>query len=590
MNPIVRKRIVTALMISLVFHTGFLVWSYFAKILPEIPFFEKPEAVFHVKIERQESEGRGKLQFDKPTSYPTNKSSFASELMAKRPLVELQELFKDNIDSNVPVNKQSLASSAIHQDEMFKRSDRNDLIITKKTRRAVRENLVAEGDVPHENFTSGAPVFESGDAFSKNFLDKSAIPAKSFSAALMRTAAGQNGFQEFQPGPMGIAHQSQAVDLGTALTYQLFKYTDPASGQKYFKLLVKVRDATMNFPVVPKEVIFLVDASGSIGKDRLAYFEEGLMYSLKHLNPHDRFNIVIFKNKPVFFSPVSLGNSNKNIKDAIEFIQDIQAWSTTDIYQALRSSIDLKNPFVPSYRVVMTDGYPTKGMVDTRHVINEISTINDNKVSIFTFGGGVSVDRYMLDFIAFKNRGWSTVVDRQYLMGRQLCKLYDEIKDPLLLNVRYYVSSLDESQIFPQVMPDFFKGSSFVIYGRYTKENKFIVQIRGEMAKDKKEFIVNASLLDALPGDRQIAYNWAFHKVYYLISQLKYNENNETLLQAINDLCEQFHIITPYSIGLQGRHASSVPRKVKTTVGAQAPKKIVIKAQAVHNQGVVNKH
>ena len=96
-------------------------------------------------------------------------------------------------------------------------------------------------------------------------------------------------------------------------------------------------------------------------------------------------------------------------------------------------------------------------------------------------------------------------------------------------------------------MPDFFKGSQFVIYGRYTNENKFVIQIRGDMAQDKKEFIVSANLQDALAGDKQIARDWAFHKVYYLISELKYNENNKALINAINDLCTQFHIITPYS-------------------------------------------
>jgi hypothetical protein len=178
-------------------------------------------------------------------------------------------------------------------------------------------------------------------------------------------------------------------------------------------------------------------------------------------------------------------------------------------------------------------------------------------VSIFTFGGGADVDPYMLDFIAFKNRGWSTVVDQEYSMGRGFSRFYDEIKDPLLLNVRYYVSGLNDKEIFPQTMPDFFKGSEFVIYGRYTHENKFAIQIWGNMAQEKKEFIVTASLKDASPGDRKIAHEWAFHKVYYLISELKYNENNKVLIDAINGLCAKFNIITPYSIKYRGSSIES---------------------------------
>jgi Ca-activated chloride channel homolog len=207
-------------------------------------------------------------------------------------------------------------------------------------------------------------------------------------------------------------------------------------------------------------------------------------------------------------------------------------------------------------------------------VINEISRNNDNKISFFTFGGGADVDPYMLDFIAFKNRGWSTVVDREYFMGREFSRFYDEIKDPLLLNVRYYVSGLDTQEIFPQTMPDFFKGSQFVIFGRYTDEDKFAIQIRGEVAQDRKEFIVTASLKDAPAGDKQIARDWAFHKVYYLISQLKYNENNGALLNAIGDLCAKFHIITPYSFSF---HKAAPNRPNVSVMAHQAAVNPVLK-------------
>ena len=363
MKAQVKKRILIALLVSILIHIGFLVWSYFVKILPAVPFAEKPETVFHVKL-------------DKQGLAPRPNNSF-TENTASKSAVESEELIKDN----------------------------NDVIMAEKSRRLVRENLVESREVPGDDFPSVMKWFSSG-----------------------------------------MGHESQSMDLGTALTYQLFKYQDPVSGQKYFKLAVKVRDATMNFPVIPKEIIFLLDASGSIGMERLTQFEKGLTYSFKHLNPNDRFNILVFKDKTIIFSPVSLKPNPENIKNAVEFLEELKSWSTTDIYGALRASINLKNPFVPSYRVFMSDGFPTIGIIDARRVINEISRINDNKVSIFTFGGGASVDPYMLDFIAFKNRGWSRVCDREYFMGREFSRLYDEIKDPLLLNVRYYVSGLNDAR------------------------------------------------------------------------------------------------------------------------------------------------
>jgi len=562
-NDKVKRRIVCALLVSILVHIGFLVWSYFAKIMPAIPFPEKLETVFHVKIEKQESVGQERVKFDVESSRKSPKpdNPFTQD-MARNPSVESEELIKNNIESSIQKNKQALIPSSVQENQVLKKSEFNDIVMTKKVRRSIRENLVELGEVPHESFSSGSPVLVSGEDISKYFLDKSTVPANTSLTSPLQAANTQNEFQVMKKNSSGTEHESKSMDLGTALTFRLFKYKDPVSGQKYFKLSVKVRDATVNFPVIPKEIIFLVDASGSIGMLRLLQEEEGIAYSLKHLNPEDRFNILVFKDKNISFSPVSLSPSPENIKNAIEFLQGLKTWSNTDIYNAILATIDLKNPFVPSYRVFMSDGIPTVGVIDDRHVINEISRINDNKVSIFTFGGGADVDPYMLDFIAFKNRGWSRVVDREHFMGRELSKLYDEIRDPLLLNVRYYVSGLNDKEIFPQTMPDFFKGSQFVIYGKYTDETKFAIQIRGDMVQDKKEFIVSADTREASPGDKQIAHDWAFHKIYYLIGELKYNENNMALIKAINDLSAKFHITTPYSLSFSASPAMGAQKRV----------------------------
>ena len=536
-----------------------------------MPFPEQAASVFHVKIDKEENNGQDKLKFDVPSSQKSAKPDNPfSEITASKPSIESEELVKDNIQSSVQRNKQSLIPSSVQKNQVIRKSDLNDFVVTKKVRRSLRENLVELGEVPHEDFASGAPVLITGEEISRNFLDKSAVPANVSMAAPLRAANTQNEFQVMQKTSSGVEHVSKSMDLGTALTYQLSKYQDPSTGEKYFKLAVKVRDATINFPVIPKEIIYLVDASGSIGMQRLTQVEAGIIYSLKHLNPNDRFNIFVFKDKNNPFSPTSVPPSAQNISNAIDFLQSQKSWSTTDIYDALRTSINLDNPFVPSYRVFISDGFPTTGILDARRVINQISDLNDNKVSIFTFGGGAEVDPYMLDFIAFKNRGWSTVEDREYLMGKGLARFYDQIKDPLLLNVRYYASGLDESEVFPRTMPDFFKGSQFVVYGKYTTEDKFVMQIRGDMTDEKKEFIVSASLKQAPAGSRQIARDWAFHKVYYLISLLKYNQDNEALLDAIGELCAKFHIITPYSISYHG----AVKPKVNLVARPQTKSKV----------------
>jgi hypothetical protein len=201
----------------------------------------------------------------------------------------------------------------------------------------------------------------------------------------------------------------------------------------------------------------------------------------------------------------------------------------------------------PSYRILLSDGFATQGVTNSRQVINQISDANNGRIGIFAFSGGTSISRYLLDFISYKNRGWGHYTPRDYWISKELARMYDKIRDPLLLNLRYNVSGISEKEIYPKILPDFFKGSEFVVYGNYVEEDKLVVRLLGDVQGETKEFSVKASLKNAGAGDKTIAYQWAFHKVYHLIGELRHNEKNEELLKSIDELCARFGIETPYS-------------------------------------------
>ena len=549
MNIRVRKRIYYCLVASLLIHIGFMIWSYFVRMVPAVTSVEKTQKTIHVKIAKEESHGQQAISDDTHVSQqPTRPENALVDTKIFEPPVDTKESIKEILDASVQKKENPAIPNKTEDLPVLEKPQLDDVLITKKVRRATRKNLVDVGDLTHTEFASGSPVIISGEEISNDFLDKSNLATNISPDKPAASANGPNEYQIMQKGIAGLDRKLKVQDSGTSLAYELKTYKDPQSHEQYFKLLVKVRNATVNFPVIPKEIIFLLDASASIEPARLTQFEEGLKYSLNNLNAHDKFNIIVFKDKTIPLSPSALTNTPENIKEAMEFIDALKSGSTTDVYNALKISFDVKENFTPSYRLLLTDGYPTKGIVDARQVINEVSRINDGKVSIFTFGGGVSVSRYMLDFVAYKNRGWSHYTDREYLIAKELNKLYDRIKDPLLLNIRFRTSGLNDKEIFPQTMPDFFKGSEFVIYGKYTNEDKFFLQVLGEVLGETKEFTVNEALSNAQAGDKDIAHQWAFHKVYYLIGQLKYKEDNDALISQINELCEAFNIITPYSI------------------------------------------
>lgn len=543
-----RNKILVSILLSLLIHCAFLLWSYFLKVSHYVPP-QKPEKLIHIKISRDEKVGQDVVQMSqqglKQSINPENPLTEPSD--TTKDLQQDQTGMKKSLETAVFQEKDAPVSAEPQNMVEAKRPQMKDEVVTRNVMRATRKNLIDIGDLPQNDFTAGAPVVNAGDNISRNFLDKSNAALTNPVIAPLQAVVTTDGFKEGQRVSSGLERKLNASTLGTALMHELFTFQDPKTGQKYFKLVLKVKDATVNLPVIPKEIIFLVDASQSIGADRLKQFEEGVQYGLFHLNPKDRFNVIVFKDKAIFFSPESVPYDEYQVRNAMTFLKQYKSGSKTDIYVALNESLNLGKSMSPSYRVLLSDGLPTKGVTDSRQVINQISDENNGNIGIFTFGGGLDTSRYLLDFVAYKNRGWSKYAEREYFIARDLGKLYDEIKDPLLLRLRYQTSGLNKKEIFPQILPDFFKGSEFVVYGTYTNESKFLMRILGNVTGETKEFIINANLSDAGKGDQTIARQWAFHKVYHLIGELKHNEKNEELIKQIDALCDQFGIITPYS-------------------------------------------
>ncbi|MFC1808166.1 hypothetical protein ACFL0T_07390 [Candidatus Omnitrophota bacterium] len=173
--------------------------------------------------------------------------------------------------------------------------------------------------------------------------------------------------------------------------------------------------------------------------------------------------------------------------------------------------------------------------------------MNNGKRPIFAFSGGSRVNRYFLDFISYKNRGWTEYAYHNYKIAKHIANMYEKIKDPLLLNLRYRASGINSEDIVPKALPDFFKNAEFALFGRYKDENEFSLQLLGDLNEQTNEFIVVGSLKDASKGSVDIAKGWAFNKIYYLIGLLEYDKDNKDIIDEINSLSERFGIETPYS-------------------------------------------
>ena len=362
---------------------------------------------------------------------------------------------------------------------------------------------------------------------------------------------GNSNF-EFDQGPgesMGDILKYESLD--NFLDIAVYTYQNPSDGGKYFMIKIFAKKDQRKFKVMPKEILFTVDASLSITPDRLNEFKRGITYCLTHLNKGDTFNIVAFKDKASFFSPQSVPATPESVKGAERFVSGLASNQRTDVYAAFKKIVELPVRQRPSSVMLLSDGRPTHGVLDSRELINSITRINHKVRPVFAFSGGVRVNRYLLDFIAYQNRGWSEFVRATFDVHQALANFYDKIKDPIFLNLRYRLNGLEEKEVFPKSLPDFYKNAEFTLFGSYKDEDTFSMQLLGDVDGETKELIFTRSLNEAKKGSEDVMKGYAFNKIYYLISQLTTQGHDPNLVKQIETLSRRYGITTPYSPDLR---------------------------------------
>lgn len=379
-----------------------------------------------------------------------------------------------------------------------------------------------------------------------------------FDASKADDAAWQGGSIEiFRPedekfvSSRGSVRLGEYEDLSKYLDVKLSSYVCPETGEKYFKLVIFVKKAG-EMKVLPKEVTFIIDSSKSITGEKLSYVKKSLLKCVGSYNPGDRFNVAAFKGNLIKFKEKSVNVNKETIEEVKPFIDQLEAMGQTDVENALLKVINEPCSANPSYVMLITDGRPTVGVVNSRKIIQKITMDNKMVRPIFCFGEGLKVNRYLLEFISYQNRAWSGFSNVTNHVVEDFNKFYKEIKDPLLLNVSYRIKGINGEEIFPKYLSDFYMGKPFVLYGRFTDEDIFSMQVLGSSGSSRKEYIFKQSLKSAEPGGADIARDWAFRKIYYLISRNTMGLDDPVeLRKEIDRLSQKYKIKTPYNIANQ---------------------------------------
>ena len=277
----------------------------------------------------------------------------------------------------------------------------------------------------------------------------------------------------------------------------------------YFKLLVSPRAA---LPVVPKDVVVLIDASGSIGAERLVSCRVAAKNILRTaFNTGDRFNLVAFRNNFTYAFRRWQECNQVSFATADRWLSNLAAHGRTDVFGTIRSVLTLpRDPTRPLIALLVTDGEANAGVSDTAQILSKFTDLNDGLVSVYMYGVKSGANRELIDVLTHGNRGESFIYGGlRWKAGEGIGSLSERFRDPVLSDLRVVFAADSQAMVYPRLLKNLYRGDSVTLYGRVPKGKKEVAfSLKGLNGRNTYEAFFRVPLA-GIATDPSVAAAWA---------------------------------------------------------------------------------
>ena len=322
--------------------------------------------------------------------------------------------------------------------------------------------------------------------------------------------------------------------------------------------------------VLPKDIAFVIDTSGSMAGEKLAQAKRALKFCVGSLNTDDRFNIYGFSTDVHPFRE-TLVPAGSDVKEAaVQFAEQLKALGGTNINGALLGALgdDPHDDQRPYLVVFMTDGQPTVDVTNPEQILASVAQRNTRHIRFHVLGVGAEVNTHLLDKLAEATRGARDYCSENEDLELKLSAFVARLANPVLTDLKLHVDGGRVSDVYPHELPDLFRGNDLVVLGRYDDYGPISIRLDGQVLGSTKTIGYEGDFPKVEPGNDFLPRLWANRKVAYLLDQIRLHGENRELVDEVVRLAKRYGIVTPYTSALileDGVRLGGHERPVPTT-------------------------
>jgi len=290
----------------------------------------------------------------------------------------------------------------------------------------------------------------------------------------------------------------------------------------WYEIVIRPRPSLQRLTPLAKDVVYVVDTSGSIESKWLGPVKAGVSTALDALNEGDRFNIVMFEQQVKLLNREGLvGATDANVKAARRFIDEAEVAGYTDVNKALAGLVKRKLPADRVYQIIfISDGTPTAGAISPQQIIDVFTRENAGVAAIYAVAVGDKVNQPLLDSLAYRNKGYVERPGNHIRATAVIRDLASRLRYPILKDATFNAAGVDARNIYPQQPRDIHQHDPISLFGRYDRNERVLMRVAGDSDAKRLAFTFTLKFTDAREGEHRIAAAWARAYVHHLTSRM----------------------------------------------------------------------
>ena len=342
----------------------------------------------------------------------------------------------------------------------------------------------------------------------------------------------------------------------------------------FVSLILQPPDRVTEDMITPKEMIFVIDSSGSMRGFPIEKAKQSMRMCIEGMNPSDTFNLVSFSGGMGYCFDQSVPNTRENRQKALDYLANLEGRGGTEMMPAIQAALSGQDDERVRIVCFMTDGFIGNDMA----ILDAIQR-NAGTARVFAFGIGSSVNRFLIEGMARAGRGAAEVITLESDGDEAAERFHERIQNPLLTDISIDFGGLDVYDVYPDpnAIPDLFSAQPLVLTGRYRRGGDGVITVHGETSAGAFEREVRVSLPATEPENDVVASLWARQHVQRLMEQdwlgIQQGQPNTRIKKAITETGLEFSLVTQFTsfVAVEERVVTEGGRPRKVQVPVEMP-------------------